>query len=68
MKPEYVLYGLEVDATERWQEVLLGTASSNGARLEEIRKLAEADGYHSFRVAEVRLGNVPNFAACLNIR
>jgi len=66
MDAELVLYGLEVDATERWQEVLLGTSDSGMARLEAIRALAARDGFHSFRVAKVHLGAVPNFAACLS--
>jgi len=62
--PEFLLYGLAKDATERWQEDLLATGLPTREAAEPIKTRAAADGFHSFRVAEFK-GGQPDFAAAV---
>jgi hypothetical protein len=59
---ERVLYGLPKDATERYEEVLLLTNVKSDAQIEQVKELATRDGFHSFRVADIDLGVVPDFS------
>lgn len=61
MAKEIVLYGLPKNATERYEEVLLLT-NATAELIEEVKRLATQDGFHSFRVAEIDLSTPPNFA------
>lgn len=48
MKTEYLLYGIRAGNTESWQEELL-TCTTDKLRIAAVVKLAEAQGFHSFR-------------------
>jgi hypothetical protein len=65
MKTEYIVYGLAKDATERYMEELL-LVTTEKANIDKVRKLASAEGWHSFRVATYN-GEAPNFTNTLNI-
>jgi hypothetical protein len=60
---ETLLYGLPKGETERYTESLLST---NPARFDEIKRLASADGWHSFRIATITLGELPDFVGSLS--
>jgi len=57
---EFLLYGLRKGETERWTEELLATGLANEAAANKIMKIAERDGFHSFRVATFD-GSPPDF-------
>ena len=57
---ERVMYGIPKDGTERYMEVLLLTNATD-TKIERVKELAAKDGFHSFRVATIDLGAVPNF-------
>ena len=59
-KIETVLYGIPKDASERYEEVLLLTKATPEL-IERVKVLAARDGFHSFRVAEVDLSQLPDF-------
>ncbi|MGH8744724.1 MAG: hypothetical protein ACREUY_10650 [Burkholderiales bacterium] len=50
-----VVWGLPKGSEERWQEVLLAETCRNQADVEKVKRAAAADGWHSFRVAQVDL-------------
>lgn len=58
---EYVLWGLPRESTERYDEVLLLSDASDYKRVEKVKELAGRDGFHSFRIAAIDLGTVPDF-------
>ena len=62
---ETVLYGLPKGAIERYEEVLLLT-NATAATIERVKALATADGFHSFRVAEIDLTTPPDFRKVIN--
>lgn len=57
---ELVLYGLPAGSTERYEEVLLLTEGTPEI-IAKCKEMATADGFHSFRVAVIDLGKVPDF-------
>lgn len=59
---ETVLYGIPKGETERYMEVLLLT-NATAEKIERVKVLAAADGFHSFRVATVDLSVPPQFGA-----
>lgn len=65
MATEYLVYGLARDATESWQEDLLGTGLADLAAAEHIIALAKADGFHHFRIAKFKEGK-PDFIGTLS--
>ena len=64
-KVEYMLYGLRKGETERWTEDLLAVRPTK-ADAESVIKLAEKDGFHSFRIARFVEGETPDFAAAVS--
>lgn len=60
MKTEYIVYGLAKDDTERYMEELL-LVTTDKANIDKVRKLASAEGWHSFRVATYN-GAPPDFS------
>jgi hypothetical protein len=63
MKTEYLLYGLAKGETcEGMESILLHTI--NPIDIPKAKKLATADGWHSFRVAEYK-GEAPDFTDVL---
>ncbi len=62
---ETLLYGLPQGETERYTEQLLATNRTE-AQFEVIKRIASADGWHSFRIASCDLSKAPNFASTLN--
>ena len=65
MTRETLLYGLPKGATERYEEHLLLT-NATPERIERVKVLAARDGFHSFRVAEIELGEVPDFGGTVS--
>lgn len=65
MTNEQVLYGLPAGSTERYEEVLLLT-NATPAKIDRVKQLAAADGFHSFRVATIQLGKPINWAATVS--
>ena len=65
MKTEYLLYALEAGENRSYMETLL-TATPDKKRIEQVKKLASKDGWHSFREATFN-GEAPNFAKTVNI-
>lgn len=61
---ETVLYGIPKGETERYMEDLLLT-NATPEKIEKVKKLAAADGFHSFRVATIDLTVVPDFGKCV---
>ena len=61
---EFLLYGLRKGETERWTEELLATELASAAAADKIKKLAERDGFHSFRIATFD-GAPPDFTKVL---
>ena len=57
---ETILYGIPKGSTERYEEVLLLT-NATPAKIEQVKRLAARDGFHSFRVAHVDLSVAPDF-------
>jgi hypothetical protein len=57
---ELVMWGIPKGETERYAEVLLLT-NGTPAKVERVKQLAAADGFHSFRVAEIDLTVRPDF-------
>lgn len=57
---ERILYGIPQGETERYMEVLLLTNATD-TKIEIVKEIAARDGFHSFRIAAVDLGVVPNF-------
>lgn len=47
---EYVLWGLPKGQTDRLHEKVLSTKAKTPAQMEEIKRRAAKDGWHSFRV------------------
>lgn len=66
MPIETVLYGLPKGVTEQYDEVLLLTNATQ-ARIEQVKVLAAADGFHSFRVAKIDLGTAPDFGKTVKL-
>ena len=62
---EFLLYGLASYATESWQEELL-LCTTDKAKVERVKVLALADGFHSFREAQYS-GEKPDFTKVLNV-
>lgn len=62
---ELILYGIPKGETERYKEVLLHTKAT-AASIARVKRLAAADGFHSFRVAKIDLTVVPDFAKTVN--
>ena len=61
---ETVLYGKRKDRAEDWhEEVLLTNATPE--LIERIKTLAAKDGFESFRVAQIDLGQKPDFSNVL---
>lgn len=60
---EYTLWALPKGETDRLHERVM-TSTYDKARIERIRTLAAADGWHGFRV-QVIDGSIPDFAAAL---
>jgi hypothetical protein len=65
MNIERVLYGIPKGSTERYEEVILLTNATD-TLIERVKVLAAADGFHSFRVAEINLSCAPNFGNTVN--
>lgn len=61
---ETVLYGIPKGETERYMEELLLT-NATPEKIEKVKKLATADGFHSFRTATIDLTVVPDFGKCV---
>ncbi len=61
---EFILYGIPKGETERYTEALL-TVRQSKAECDTIAKIAERDGFHSFRIAEYN-GERPNFTKTIN--
>ena len=59
MKTEYLLYGLRPGNTESWQEELL-ICTTEKLHIAAVVKLAEAQGFHSFRFTRYD-GKAPSF-------
>lgn len=66
MTSETVMYGIPKGATERHEEELLLTNATK-EKIERVKKLAAADGFHSFRVAVIDLSTPPDFTKALNV-
>jgi hypothetical protein len=64
---EYLLWGLRAGVTEDWREELLATRLPNRAAAERVIEIAEAEGFHSFRIAKFTEGEMPNFAKTVRI-
>lgn len=64
---ETVLYGIPRFRTERHDEKLLLT-NATPTKIEMVKKLAAKDGFHSFRVAEIDLNEVPDFSKAVTTR
>lgn len=64
MKLEYAMWGLPAGCTERYEEVLLLSAS-DVRKVERVKELAARDGFHSFRIAAIDLDVPPDFTKVL---
>lgn len=62
---EYCLWGRRPSDPE-WAEVLL-TATTDPARIEQVKTLAAADGFVALRVSTFDPGEPVDFAATLNL-
>lgn len=62
---ERILYGIPKGETERYTEVLLLT-NATPETIEQVKKLATRDGFHSFREAVIDLSVVPDFRKTVN--
>ncbi len=60
---EYVLWGTPQGETDPLYEKVL-TCTTDRQRVETVRKLATAEGWHSFRVQTLD-GSLPDFASCV---
>lgn len=60
MKIEYVLWGLPKGSNDRLDEKVL-TSTVDKARVEKIKELATADGWHGFRIHRLDLSTPPDF-------
>jgi hypothetical protein len=63
---EYLLWGLRPGDKDRWREELLTCSPTREAR-DRIRRLAEEDGFHSFRESEYTLGERPDFGGTVAV-
>lgn len=63
---ETLIYALNPESTETWQEQLISSRCKNDADVAKVIAAASADGWHSFRVAHYD-GSAPNFAATVNL-
>jgi hypothetical protein len=57
---EYVLWGLPKGSNDTLDEKVL-TSTVDKARVEKIKGLAAADGWHSFRIQRLDLSKPPDF-------
>lgn len=62
MSTEHVMWGLPKGSTERFDEVLLLSNAGNMQIVEQVKRLAGADGFHSFRIAVIDFSSSPDFA------
>lgn len=62
-----LIYGLPKGESERYTEVLLSSRCQSQADVEKVKAAAARDGWHSFRVATMRDGERPDFAAAVKI-
>ena len=65
MKTEYIVYGLAKGETRDYMTELL-LVTTDPANIEKVKKLARADGFHSFRVSTFN-GEAPDFTKTVNI-
>ena len=65
MQTEYIVYGLPKGETRDYLETIL-LVTTDRDNIDKVKKLAGAEGWHSFRVATYN-GEAPNFAATVNI-
>jgi ribosomal protein S2 len=63
---EFLLYGLEKNETRDYMETLL-FVHTDREQVERVQKVAERDGWHSFRIARFTMGTLPNFAQSINL-
>jgi hypothetical protein len=61
---EYLVYALIGD-DQRYQERLISESNQTKTQVEDAIKRAQAQGWHSFRIAEFN-GEAPNFMNTLN--
>lgn len=64
---ETLLYGLPAGETERYTEVLLSAKATTEAQIEAVKTAASKDGFHSFRLANFTIGELPDFAATIQV-
>jgi hypothetical protein len=64
---ELLIYGLRKDETRDYMEELLFSGAKSMDTINKVIELAKKEGFHSFRVATFRMGEMPNFTKSLNI-
>ena len=62
---EYPLYGIRKGETRQYMETLL-LATENQEQIEQVKRLAAIEGWHSFRES-IYDGGAPDFTKTLNI-
>jgi len=69
MTKEILIYGLDKESTQDWQEDLLACfpdSANTQTNIVKVIEAASAQGFHSFRVANYN-GEAPNFAKALTV-
>jgi len=63
---EIILWGLPAGETDPIHQVILATNCRNQADIAKVKKVASADGWHSFRI-QVIDGSKPDFVGAINL-
>jgi hypothetical protein len=63
---EFVLWGLPKGSSDRLDERVL-TSTTDRARIDQVKKLATADGWHSYRIQTLD-GTLPDFVGAITTK
>jgi len=63
---EIIVWGLPAGEQDPLKEAILSTQCHNQTDVERIRRVASADGWHSFR-CQIIDGSKPDFVGTLNV-